>query len=49
MQLKCIPIEQSEPVHADVHVQTPGAVQVPLFWHGVEQTARKIIEGFFHF
>ncbi len=49
MQLKYIPVEQSEPVHADVHVQTPGAVQVPLFWHVSEQTARKIIEVFFHF
>ncbi len=49
MQLKYIPVEQSEPVHADVHVQTPGAVQVPPFWHVGKQTPRKIIEEFFHF
>jgi hypothetical protein len=49
MQFKYIPVEQSKPVHADVHVQTPGAVQLPPFWHVDEQTARKIIERSSHF
>jgi hypothetical protein len=41
---------QAEPVHWVVlHVQTPGLEQLPLFWHVGEQTAKKIIEGFFYF
>jgi len=49
MQFKYIPVEQSEPVHADVHVHNPGLEQVPPFWHVDEQTARKSIERSFHF
>jgi len=42
-------VRQVEPDHDDVHVHTPGLLQVPLFWHADEQTARKIIERFFNF
>ncbi len=41
-------VRQVEPDHDDVHVHTPGLEQVPPFWHVDEQTARKIIEGFFN-